>query len=173
MDFNYTFHYRLSYQEAYDTFYLLATRLTGRKKVIYGILLTAIAVLSLIFYGLDTRKVHLCLLAIFAAALLFYLLYYPALAARKGAAKVAKLAGNYQFTINQLGQITLPQPESSKNPCIVTLGEDKHSRVLETDSIYAIRADAQTTLCLPKRILKKEQKTNLDQMFHEVLIFRK
>lgn len=32
MDFNYTFHYRLSYQEAYDTFYLLATRLTRKKK---------------------------------------------------------------------------------------------------------------------------------------------
>ena len=170
MDFNYTFHYRLSYQEAYDTFYLLATRLTGKKKFIYGILLTAVAILSLVFYGLDTRKVHLCLLAIFAAALLFYLLYHPALAARKGAAKVTRLAGNYQFTINQLGQITLPQPKGDKNaPCIVTLGEDKHSRVLETDSIYAIRADAQTTLCLPKRILKKDQKANLDQMFHELL----
>lgn len=84
MDFNYTFHYRLSYQEAYDTFYLLATRLTRKKKIIYGILLTAIAVLSLVFYGLDTRKVHLCLLAIFAAVLLFYLLYYPVFSARKG-----------------------------------------------------------------------------------------
>ena len=82
MDFNYTFHYRLSYQEAYDTFYLLATRLTRKKKIIYGILLTAIAVLSLVFYGLDTRKVHLCLLAIFAAVLLFYLLYYPVFSAR-------------------------------------------------------------------------------------------
>ena len=137
MDFNYTFHYRLSYQEAYDTFYLLATRLTRKKKIIYGILLTAIAVLSLVFYGLDTRKVHLCLLAIFAAV---------------------------------LGQITLPQSRDTQTGhCIVTLGEDKHSRVLETDTIYAIRADSQTTLCLPKRILKNGQKENLDQMFHKLL----
>lgn len=170
MDFNYTFHYRLSYQEAYDTFYLLATRLTRKKKIIYGILLTAIAVLSLVFYGLDTRKVHLCLLAIFAAVLLFYLLYYPVFSARKGAAKVVKLNGNYQFTVNQLGQITLPQSRDTQTGhCIVTLGEDKHSRVLETDTIYAIRADAQTTLCLPKRILKNGQKENLDQMFHKLL----
>ena len=170
MDFNYTFHYQLSYQEAYDTFYLLATRITKKGKIIYGMLLTAVAVLSLIFYGLDTRKVHLCLLAIFAVALLFYLLYYPTFAARKGATKVATLAGNYQFTINQLGQITLPQPNGNeKASYIVTLGKDKYSRVLETDTIYAIRADAQTTLCLPKRILTKDQKAQLDQLFHDVL----
>ena len=88
MDFNYTFHYRLSYQEAYDTFYLLATRLTRKKKIIYGILLTAIAVLSLVFYGLDTRKVHLCLLAIFAAVLLFYLFPFHNMVIRLGGHKI-------------------------------------------------------------------------------------
>ena len=72
--------------------------------------------------------------------------------------------------VNQLGQITLPQSRDTQTGhCIVTLGEDKHSRVLETDTIYAIRADAQTTLCLPKRILKNGQKENLDQMFHKLL----
>lgn len=170
MDFNYTFHYQLSYQEAYDTFYLLATRLSLKKKIVYGILLTSVAILCLIFYGQDTRKIHLCLLSLFAVALLFYLLYQPAVAARKGAIKVKKLAGNYQFTINHLGQITLPVATNDKNvPCIITLGEDRHSRVIETDSIYAIRVNAQTTLCLPKRIIKKEQKKNLDHMFHELL----
>lgn len=114
MDFNYTFHYRLSYQEAYDTFYLLATRLTRKKKIIYGILLTAIAVLSLVFYGLDTRKVHLCLLAIFAAALLFYLLYYPAFSARKGAAKVAKLNGNYHSQSISLVRSLIPQSRDTQ-----------------------------------------------------------
>lgn len=49
------------------------------------------------------------------------------------------------------------------------LGEDKYSRVLETDSIYAIRVDSQTTLCLPKRVTNKEQQKNLHQMFLNIL----
>ena len=91
MTFDYTFQYKLSYQESYDTFYLLASRLNKHKRIIYTIILTSISVLSLIFYRLDTRKVYFCLLAVFSVALLFYLLYHPSLAARKGAAKVARL----------------------------------------------------------------------------------
>ena len=171
-DFQYTFRYQLSYQEAYDTFYALATRLTRRQKWIYGVLLAIVATLFLVFYGMDTRKVYCCVLAIWAIMLLFYLLYYPMLAARKGAAKVAGLAGEYQFSINQQGQISFPKANNKDAPHIITLGEDKYSRVLELDSLYAIRADAQTTLCLPKHVLKTEQKINLDRMFRKRVNFR-
>ena len=170
MTFDYTFQYKLSYQEAYDTFYLLASRLNKHKRIIYTIILTSISVLSLIFYGLDTRKVYFCLLAVFSVALLFYLLYHPSLAARKGAAKVARLNGTYRIRNNQQGEIVLPSSSKEKSSDnVIILGEDKYSRVLETDSIYAIRVDSQTTLCLPKRVTNKEQQKNLHQMFLNIL----
>ena len=162
MTFDYTFQYKLSYQESYDTFYLLASRLNKHKRIIYTIILSSISVLSLIFYRLDTRKVYFCLLAVFSVALLFYLLYHPSLAARKGAAN--------RIRINQQGEIVLPSSSKEKSSDnVIILGEDKYSRVLETDSIYAIRVDSQTTLCLPKRVTNKEQQKNLHQMFLNIL----
>lgn len=156
--FEQNLQYRLTWQEAYDTFYLLASRQSKRTKLVLGICLTAISVILLILFAMDSRKVHYLLLALIAILLLFYLIYHPVLRARKGAANVAKINGLYKVTLNGTGQIRLPGNET------LQFGEDKYARAVETDTIFALRIDAQHTLCIPKRILTEHEINQLRQM---------
>lgn len=149
--FQKTLQYRLTYQEAYDTFYLMAFRQSKRTRLLFGICLTAITVLLLVFFALDSRTVYNLFLALIAILLLFYLIYHPTLAARRGAAKVAKTNGLYRITVHSSGQIDLPGNQTLK------YGEDKYARAAETDSIFALRIDTQNTLCIPKRILQENE----------------
>ena len=139
--------YQLSYQEAYDAFRLLALRQSRRTRIILGVCLTAAAVGLLIYFALDPLRIFALLLALIAILLLFYLIYHPALSARRGAAKVAKQHGTYEVTVCGSGQIDLAGGTS------LQYGEDKFARTIETDTIFAVRADQYTTICIPKRLL--------------------
>ncbi len=155
------FTYKLTYQEAYDTFYLLASRQSKRTRILLGICLTAAAVCLLILFAADSRGIHYLFLAAIAILLLFYLLYHPVLSARKGARNVAKANGTYQITVNGSGRIRLPGNQT------LQFGEDKYARAVETDSIFALRIDTQHTLCIPKRILKEREILQIRQMIEE------
>ena len=150
--------YRLTYQEAYDTFYLLASRQSKKTRIFLGICLTAIAIVLLVLFGMDGRKVHYFFLALIAILLLFYLIYHPALRARAGAANVAKTNGLYKITLNEAGQIRLPGNQTLR------FGEDRYARAVETDTVFALRIDTQHTLCIPKRILKNHEIEQIREM---------
>lgn len=149
--FRKTLQYRLTYQEAYDTFYLMAFRQSRRTRLLLGICLTAAAVLLLVLFARDSRTVYNLFLAIIATLLLFYLIYHPALAARRGAAKVARTNGTYRITIHGSGRIDLPGNQT------IQFGEEKYARAAETDTIFALRPDTQNTLCIPKRLLSETE----------------
>ena len=154
-----TFHFQLQYQEAYDTFYLLSSKHGRKYNAVIGICLTLIASILLIFYALDSRKVHYFYLAVISILLLFYLIYSPVIKAKKGASAVVKNNGYYEIGFTEKGILHLPSSES------ILLSEDKHSRVVETDTIFAIRADKEHTVCLPKRILQDVQESQLRELF--------
>lgn len=148
---SYEFNYKLNYSEAYETFLLLALRWSKKMRVIIGVLLTTIAVGTLVGYALDNMKTHYFLMAIVAIGLLFYLLYVPVLKAQKGAKKVHKQNGWYQMRITAGGEILLPRADA------LSLAGDKDARCIETDKIFIIRTDRMNTFCLPKRIMKKDE----------------
>ena len=157
----YTFHYQLQYQEAYETFYLLASKRSRRTNRLIGICLTVITAVLLLLYGLDSRKIHYLFLAFISILLLFYLIYSPVLKARKGATAVDRQHGYYKAGFSEDGAITLPSSEPLR------LSEDPHSRVIETETIFAIRADREHTICLPKRILEETQERDLREHFRK------
>lgn len=158
-DFVKTFKYEPSYKEAYDTFYALAFRRNRKAILVTNILLTAISIGLLIFFAMDPRRVYALFLAVIAILLLFYIIYHPALSARKGASKVMKAHGYYKFTVHGSGQIDLPDGQKLK------FGDDKYARAVETDIVFAIRADSQTTLCIPKRLLSKQEMEKIREIF--------
>ena len=144
-------NYSLTEDEAFQAFYLLASRRSGIMKWIVSAVLAALTLVLLVFYAADSRRVHLLFLAVCAIALLFYILYQPLLRAKRGARRVGKTGGRYQITLYQDGRISLPGEDTLK------LSGDKYARAIETDMIFALRPDAQHTICIPKRILPAEE----------------
>lgn len=149
--FDFVFRYKLTRQEAYDAFYLLASRQSKKAKIFYFAGLTGISAYMLLLFALDSRKLHCLFLALIAVALLFYLLYRPVFCARKGAENVVRTNGTYQVELSASGLIRLPPDQ------VLKFGSDRYARFVETDYIFALRIDAQHTLCIPKRILKESE----------------
>ena len=145
-----SFRYKLSYDEAYEAFYLLSFRRSRTFKLAVGCGLVAVIVVLLILFVLDPRKIHYFMIVILALLLLFYLIYMPAIKARRGARQVAKTDGTYQLELTEDGQLRL-QNET------IPLAGDKNARAYETDRIFAIRTDTARTFCLPKRLMAEEQ----------------
>lgn len=160
--FELVFEYRLTRQEAYDTFYLLASRLSKRTKRLFFAGLTGVSVSLLILFGMDSRKIHYLFLALIAILLLFYVLYYPVLCAKKGAENVARTDGIYRVELNADGLIRLPPGQ------VLEYGSDQYARTVETDRIFAVRIDGQHTVCIPKRILKESEISRLREILHPI-----
>ncbi len=158
LKFKLNLEYKLTYQEAYDTFYLLASRRRRLTTILFIIALTAIAVVLLILFAIDPRKVHYLFIAIIAILLLFFIIYQPALSARRGARNVARTNGTYKISLNESGKIGLPDKTTLR------FGEDRNARAAETDTIFALRVDRDHTICIPKRILKGKQEDQVRQM---------
>lgn len=144
------FEYRLKYDECYETFYLLSMRWSRRTRKILAAILTAIAVIMLVLYAKDNQGIHYFFIALLAILMLAYLLYVPALKARKGARSVSRQNGVYRVELAGDGKI-----RSGRE--VVELKGDKDARVIETDTIFAIRPDRIHTFCLPKRIMSEEE----------------
>ena len=148
---SYRFSYELTYDEAYRTFSLLAFKRSRKFQLIAGIALTAAIVLMLVLFALDTAKVMNFFLAIVGIVLLFYLIYFPVLKARKGARAVAKAKGTYRVAITDTGTISLPHAKP------IDLDGDKDARAIETDDLFVIRPDYAHTFCIPKRVMKEKE----------------
>lgn len=156
------FRYSLTYDEAYEAFYLLAFKRSKKFKMAIGAALTLIAAVLLIGFVKDPTAVHFFFLAILSILLLFYLIYMPALHARRGAKEVKKTKGTYQIRFTEGGKVTTPTGTFS-------LAGDKNARALETKNLFVIRTDTAQTFCLPKRIMKEQEILEIRQLLAEHL----
>lgn len=147
----YEFTYRLNYDEIYNAFLLVSMKWSKKARKIIGAILTAIAVGMLIAYYLDSRKIHYFFIVILAILMLYYLIYVPVLKAKRGAQKVFKQNGTYKVKITNEGKIIL------SGAATIDIAGDKDARAIETETLYVIRPDNRNTVCLPKRIMRKEE----------------
>lgn len=148
---SYRFTYRLSYEEAYETFLLLAKKWSEKVRLGIGIVLTLISIVMMVLNFMDNRKIHYFFILIIAILLLFYLIYGPILKAKPGALKVRKQGGTYKIQVTSSGKIILSGSES------IDLSGDKDARGIETETVFAIRTDNINTFCIPKRVMKTEE----------------
>lgn len=154
--------YKLSYQEAYDAFYVLASRRSRRTRLLTGAVLAAISAGMLVMYGLNRTGFHYLFLAVCSIALLFYIIYQPVIGARRGARQVARADGTYHVVLHEGGTIDLPGENG------LSIRGDKFSRAVETDTVFAIRIDAGHTVCIPKRILKGSEEDMIRGLIGEM-----
>ena len=52
------FDYRLSYDEAYEAFYLLSFKWDRRFRLFAGLGLSVIAIVLMVLFAMDNRKIH-------------------------------------------------------------------------------------------------------------------
>jgi len=147
-----TYKYELKYQEAYDTFNLLAFKWSKKVSMAVEAVLVAITLLMLVLYYIDARKLYYFYVAIIAILLLFYMIYMPFFKAKRGAARVMKTGGTYEVTMDKDGHIFVPDSDEP-----LELHGDKNARALETLRTFAIRTDSVHTFCLPKRVMTDEE----------------
>ena len=107
--------------------------------------------LMLVLFALDNSKAMDLFLAIIAILLLYYLIYFPILRARRGAKGVEKAKGTYRVEITDAGTISLPHAKP------INLDGDKDVRTIETDDLFIIRPDTLHTFCIPKRVMKEKE----------------
>lgn len=143
-----SFHYKLTYEEIFETFFLLSFRIKKQIRILFDILLTAIAIIMLVLFALDTTRIYYSYTAAITILLLFYLIYYPIVKSRRSAKIVTDNNGLYKISIYANGTLTL-------NKSRVPLNGDKHARAIETDKSFIIRPDTYNTICLPKRIMSE------------------
>ena len=163
----YRFNYKLSYEEAYQAFAALAFKRSKRFQLIIGAVLTLAAVLMLVLFAMDNRKIMDLFLAIIAILMLFYLIYYPVIKAKRGARSVAKTNGTYKIEITDMGTISIPNTKP------IDLEGDKDSRTVETDDLFVIRPDSGHTFCIPKRIMSSVQINGVREILTAYMDYQK
>lgn len=151
--------YSMTYEEAKEAFYALATRRSRGSRIAVSVILVAICVSMLAMYAYSKTGIHYLFLAVCSIAMLFYVIYQPALAARRGASKVSKTGGEYHIILNEDGSCELP--DGTK----LDMGADKYARAIETDNVFAVRFDGEHTVCIPKRILKDKEEVFIREHF--------
>lgn len=162
----YTFRYQLTYDEAYNAFLALALR--WGKKVRYGMMgfVVLLTVIMMIMYIMHPDRFYYFLIVIMAVLLTAYIFYSPVLRARKGARSVMKLKGTYEVSLTTDGKVSLAGDEPR------ALDADKNTRALELADSFAIRLDAVTILCIPKRIMNDTQKESVRQILKKYIKFQ-
>lgn len=150
MDRYFEFTYKLKYEECYETFWALNLKWSQKKRKIIMAILTFIAMLMLVEYYLDYKKVYCFVVAIIDILVLYYLIYIPILKAKNGARKVNRQGGIYKIKLTDKGKVII-QDE------VIDLSGDRASRAVETKLVFAIRPDNIHTFCIPKRIMTEEQ----------------
>ena len=162
----YEFTYKLNYDEIYESFFHLNAKWNKKVRIFIGAALALIAGAMLIGYYLDSQKIHYFVLAIIAILMLYYLIYVPALKAKRGALKVSKLNGTYRVKITREGKVIMGAEK-------IDLAGDKDARVIETNSLYVLRTDNSHTFCLPKRIMKPDEIDELRELLKGYIKYRR
>jgi hypothetical protein len=143
--------YTLTYDEAYEAFYLLADKWGKKWRLIAFIALGAAAAVSLGLAVADRTAIQYSMLTVFSATLMLLVWSWPAAKARRGAKTVTREAGTYRLTISHTSGIRLPNGQT------VPLQGDPDARAFETAQSFVIRPDRRNSFCVPKRVLKDGQ----------------
>jgi hypothetical protein len=97
------------------------------------------------------------------AALMLFVMYAPALKARRGARAVARTGGTYCYVLSAADGIIL------NNGQAVPLDGDPDARAIESARVFAIRPDREHSFCIPKRVLKEEEITAIRRLLHNCI----
>ena len=160
-----TFTYQLSYDEIYEAFFLLSMKWSKKTRMVLTGALTVIAICFLVLFAFNRNKFHYFFLAVVDIFLLSYLVYIPALKARRGAKKVCSQKGSYHVKLTEKGQII------SGNKSIAIAG-DANARAIETASSYIIRPDGQHTFCIPKRVMSIQEQKETERILRTACKYR-
>ncbi len=145
------FAYKLTFDEAFEAFLLLAEKRSRRTRYILACALMVLAAAFVVAYALNPTNLNYFFLPLCAVAVFFLIIYYPRLKAAKGAKKVARLGGTYKVSLSSDGYLT-PTGEAA-----IALSGDKNARAFETDGLFVIRPDSQHTFCFPKRCMSGKE----------------
>ncbi|MDO4601904.1 MAG: hypothetical protein Q4B37_06505 [Eubacteriales bacterium] len=159
------FTYQLNYDEIYEAFFLLSMKWNRKIRKILTIILTLIAICFLTFFAFNRNRIYSFFLAVVDIFLLSYLIYMPALKARRGAKKVCSRKGTYRIKLTKQGQLI------SNNERIAIAG-DANARVIETPASYVIRPDSQHTFCIPKRIMSLQEQKETEAILRSACRYR-
>ena len=150
------FDYKLTYDESYEAFYLLACKWSRKVRILIVTALALLTVILMALYYFDSQRVYYFYLVILMVLMLFYIIYTPIYKARKGAKQVARTNGLYSLTVTKDGHIILPDQDEP-----LKISNDKNARTFETETSFILRPDGNHTFCLPKRIMKPEDADTL------------
>ena len=142
-----SFRYKITYDEAYETFYLILDRRGNRMRYLVSMMLGLISVSLIWKYIKEPENITYSFLAFFCTLFIFWVLGAPHLKAKKGAKFVCQNDGNYEVKIQKNGCIYL------KGNVKIMLNGDKDARAYETKQLFAVRTDREHTFCLPKRMM--------------------
>lgn len=144
------FQFQLTYEEAREAFLLIIDRRSHTSRLIMGGVLLILALVSAILYGRNPYGLQFALAAILFALFAFLVLAYPALKAGRAAKSVTCQGGTYKLKLSPKGYFILPDNQK------LLINGDRLSRVLESDTLFAIRPDRFNTVCLPKRTIQAD-----------------
>ena len=160
------FTYQLSYDEAYEAFFLLSMKWSKKIRIILTVVLTAIAACFLAFYAFNGKNIYYFFLAIVDIFLLYYLVYMPVLKAKHGAQKVCRQHGTYKVELTQDGRILSGHE-------VLAIAGDASARAIETTRSYIIRPDGQHTFCIPKRIMNVQEQKETEHILRAACKYKK
>lgn len=155
-----TGEYRLTRDEAYQAFYLLAK--VGSKTV-RGITLTILALVGAALtamYALNPLRLEYEIMAILCAVTFVAVVVTPSWKARRGAKLVAQTGGFYRLGF---GQDFVETPDGER----IGLALDRLAKAFETPELFVLRPSRVMTLCVPKRLLKHDQISLLNHILSE------
>lgn len=151
--------YQLTCKETEESLLALNWKHEGRNKQILIALLTVFSLIFLCCYIKQPEQVYFVILVAIGVALMLYLLYgIPLLRARK-ARKLTKTKGVYRFRIEQHTIHTYePEEEIQLNHRCV---------VLYSQHMITIRTASGMAFSIPKRVLSKTQREEVDKIMQE------
>ncbi len=143
--------YTLSYEEAYEAFFLLSSKFSKKIKQAVSFILLAVAAILVVFYALNPYNLEYFVLPFLSLGVFLYVQYYPQYKAKNGAKKVKLAKGTYKIIFFTDGRI---KPFNGEE---ISVSVDKDSRAFETETLFVIRPDRSNTFCFPKRVIKEKE----------------
>lgn len=142
--------YQLTYGEAYQAFYLLAKVGGKRLRLVILVILILLGAALTVGYALRPLRLDFQLMAVLCVITFLAVVVAPGWKAKRGAKAVERTGGFYRLG---LGENFLVSPDGQWQPLV----GDKWSKAFETKELFVLRPSRTQTFCLPKRILKHDQ----------------
>ena len=139
--------YSLTYEETYDAFYLLASKWSRKTRAVLGPSLITMAATLIVLYAFNPHQLEYFIVPLLALAVYAQVICGPAVRAARGAKSVASARALFRVSVNAAGFI------ENENGSRVRVCGDRYARAVETVDLFALRADARNTFCLPKRAM--------------------